>query len=133
MFRYNRRREPDNHDTLTLFSDLPSDMSFYLCTGYTDLRKSIDDLSGIVKDDYDLNPLAKALYCFCGRNTGSIKILFYDGNGYFLLLRRLDHSYHVWPEMPGEMWKLSREGFFKMLNGQELDRDKDTLYIIEHL
>ncbi len=133
MFGFNRRREPDNHVTLTFFSHLPSDMSIYICTGYTDLRKSIDGLSKIIEDEYNLNPLAKALYCFAGRRTDRIKMLFYDGNGYLLLLRRLDDSHHIWPRMQGEMWKLTRAGFLKMLTGEKLDPDKDALNIIKHL
>ncbi len=133
MFGYNRRREPDNSETLTLFLNLPSDMSIYVCTGYTDLRKSIDGLSKIIEDDYDLNPMAKALYCFAGRKTDRIKMLLYDGNGYILLLRRLDNSHHIWPRVRGEMWKLTRAGFYKMLTGEKLDPDQDTFYIIKHL
>lgn len=131
MFGYNRRWEPDNHVTLTLFMNLPIDMSVYICTGYTDLRKSIDGLVRIIEDDYGLNPLAKALYCFAGRKTDRIKMLFYDGNGYFLLLRRLDHSHHIWPRVPGEMWKLTRAGFYSMLTGQELEPDKDALFVVK--
>lgn len=133
MFGYKGRWESDNHVTLTLFMHLPVDMSIYICTGYTDLRKSIDGLSGIIEDDYGLNPLAKALYCFAGRKTDRIKILFYDGNGYFLLLRRLNDGHHIWPRAKGEMWKLTRAGFYKMLSGEKLNPDTDTLTIIKHL
>lgn len=36
----------------------------YLTCGKTDLHKGMDRLSGIVQDQYDLDPYSQALYLF---------------------------------------------------------------------
>lgn len=44
----------------------------YIVCGYTDMRKQIDGLYSIVKDQFHMDPEQRALYLFCGRRwTGS--------------------------------------------------------------
>ena len=40
----------------------------YLATGPTDLRKSIDGLSILVQEAFELNPFSNSLFVFCNRN-----------------------------------------------------------------
>ena len=41
----------------------------YLATGYTDLRRGIDGLAGIVQEQFELNAFEDALFLFCGRQS----------------------------------------------------------------
>ena len=132
MITYAENHQPDNVQTLTLFVNLPPDLEIFLCTGYTDLRKSIDGLIGIVEDGYGLNSRSKTFYCFCGRRTDRIKILFFDGDSYALLLRRTEELRYHWPRSSEQMWKLSRVGFYKLMRGEPL-RENDALRIFEKL
>lgn len=61
----------------------------YLATGYTDLRKGIDGLAGIVQERLQLDAFDDALFLFCGRRTDRIKGLYWDSNGFLLLYKRL--------------------------------------------
>ena len=54
----------------------------YLATGYTDLRKGIDGLAGIVQERFQLDAFDDALFLFCGRRTDRIKGLYWDSNGF---------------------------------------------------
>ena len=48
--------------------------SIYLCSGTTDLRKSIDGLAAVVEYTYGMNPYKKnVLFLFCGRSNYKIK------------------------------------------------------------
>lgn len=132
MIEYAKLLQPDNVQTMTLFSSLPSDLQVFLCAGYTDLRKSIDGLIGIVEDGYGLNPCSKSFYCFCGRKVDRIKILFYDGDSYMLLLRRSEEIRYKWPRACNQMWKLNLLGFYKLLRGEEL-QGTDVLRRFEKL
>ncbi len=40
------------------------------------MRRNIDELMGIIRDTYQMDPNAHALYLFCGRNT--LKALYFD-------------------------------------------------------
>ena len=39
----------------------------YIVCGYTDMRKQIDGLCSIVKNQFHMDPEQRALYLFCGR------------------------------------------------------------------
>lgn len=41
----------------------------YLAYGSTDLRKSIDGLAILVKEDFDLDPFSPSLFVFCNRKA----------------------------------------------------------------
>ena len=51
----------------------------YLATGYTDLRRGIDGLAGIIRFQFQLDPYDKnTLFLFCGRRTDRIKALLWE-------------------------------------------------------
>ena len=62
----------------------------YLAGGYTDMRKSIDGLSAVVSQQYDLNPFLPPLFLFCGRRRDRIKGLLWQGDGFVLLYKRIE-------------------------------------------
>lgn len=74
----------------------------YLALGATDLRKSIDGLSILVKESFDLDPFSKSLFVFCNRNRDKLKILKWDHNGFWLYYRRLERGKFQWPQKSGQ-------------------------------
>ena len=56
----------------------------YLACGKTDMRKSINGLSAIVEGSFKLDPFSGALFVFCNRNRDRLKILEWDGDGFWL-------------------------------------------------
>ena len=42
------------------------------------MRKSFDGLMAIIRDVYELDPYANALYLFCGRDSRKLKALHFD-------------------------------------------------------
>lgn len=62
------------------------------------MRKSFDGLMAIIRDKYELDPYANALYLFCGRDKRKIKALHFDKDGFVLLQKRLDgRGRFQWP------------------------------------
>jgi transposase len=68
----------------------------YLCCGYTDMRKSINGLMELVKSSFKLNPFDDALFVFCNRTRDMIKILEWDGDGFWLHYKRLEKGHFRW-------------------------------------
>jgi len=69
----------------------------FLACGNTDMRKSINGLSSIVKYSFQLDPFNKALFVFCNRQRNRIKILTWEANGFWLHLKRLERGHFKWP------------------------------------
>ena len=69
--------------------DLSRVCRYYVACGYTDLRRGIDGLAAIVSQQYGEELREDSLFLFCGRRTDRIKALYYSGDGYVLLYKRL--------------------------------------------
>ena len=72
-----------------MLGDLSGVSKIFLVTGYTDMRKSIDGLMMIIRDNYGMDPYGNSLYLFCGRRCDRIKALHFDKDGFILLYKRL--------------------------------------------
>ncbi|HAJ4014865.1 IS66 family insertion sequence element accessory protein TnpB [Heyndrickxia sporothermodurans] len=69
----------------------------YLAQGVTDLRKSIDGLAALVKEEFELDLFSSSLFVFCNRQRDKLKILQWDHNGFWLYYRRLERGNFHWP------------------------------------
>jgi transposase len=69
----------------------------YLATGPTDLRRSIDGLSALVRERFGLDPLAGHLFLFRNRRGDRLKMLAWDRSGFWVLYKRLEQGTFAWP------------------------------------
>ena len=84
----------------------------FLACGRTDMRKSINGLCMIVESSFKLDPFDGALFVFCNRSRDRIKILEWDGDGFWLYLKRLEKGHFRWPS--------AGEDATMVLTGEEL-------------
>lgn len=70
-------------------------LRIWLCTTPTDMRKSYNGLSALVKNHLNDNPLNGSLYVFINRKGDQMKILFFDRNGYSIWSKRLEQGRFV--------------------------------------
>ena len=57
----------------------------YIVCGNTHMRKGIDTLAYLVKEQYELDPFSGQVFLFCGGKRDRFKALYWDGQGYWLL------------------------------------------------
>lgn len=89
------------------------------------MRKSFDGLMAIIRDVYELDPYANAVYLFCGRDSRKLKALHFDRNGFVLLQKRLDGSGRFqWPRNASEARLLTRQEFRWLMEGLSIDQPK---------
>jgi len=69
---------------------IPSAATIYLCTSVTDMRKSFDGLSGIVRSQFGREPDDGSLFLFINRRRDRIKILHWEEGGFVLWYKRLE-------------------------------------------
>lgn len=74
----------------------------FICCGPTDMRKSISGLTTLVKEVFSLDPFMEALFVFCNRNRNRIKILEWDGDGFWLYYKCLERGHFRWPAVGEE-------------------------------
>lgn len=89
------------------------------------MRKSFDGLMAIIRDVYELDPYANAVYLFCGRDSRKLKALHFDKDGFVLLQKRLDGSGRFqWPRNASEARLLTRQEFRWLMEGLSIDQPK---------
>jgi transposase len=69
----------------------------YVATGATDLRRSIDGLSALVREHFRLDPASGHLFLFRNRRGDRLKILAWDRGGFWILYKRLEQGTFAWP------------------------------------
>ena len=71
---------------------VPASLTIYLHTMPTDMRKGVDGLSGIVRGEFQGDPLDGSLYLFVNRRGNRLKILHWDGSGFWIYYRVLERG-----------------------------------------
>lgn len=94
----------------------------YLACGHTDMRKSINGLSAIVEGSFNLDPMSEALFAFCNRSRDRLKILEWDGDGFWLYFKRLEKGHFKWPASGDEATlTLTSEELAILLGGARIE------------
>lgn len=93
----------------------------YLATGYTDLRKGIDGLAGMVQEQFHLDAFEDALFLFCGRRSDRIKGLYWDTNGFVMLYKRLESGGFRWPRTKQEALQITKQQYEWLCSGFEIE------------
>ena len=78
-----------------------------------DFRKGIDGLVGICRGTLQMDPFSGYLFVFLNRRGTSIRILTYDGQGYWLCQKRLSSGRFQW-------WPKADEGTLRTLAVNQL-------------
>ena len=65
-------------------------MKIYVYTPVADMRKGIDGLSGIVRSELGADPTDGSLFVFINRRRDRMKILHFEGGGFWLYYRVLE-------------------------------------------
>ena len=58
-----------------MLSDFNCSCPVYIACEYTDLRRGIDGLAGIVQAQFQMDPFQQVIFLFCGRERDRLKAL----------------------------------------------------------
>ncbi|SOC45104.1 transposase [Ureibacillus acetophenoni] len=100
--------------------DFSSVENIYIICGRTDMRNGIDGLATLVQDSYNLDPYSDSIFLFCGTQKDRYKCLYFDGDGFAMLYKRLDNGRLQWPRNEKEVKQLTQQELRWLLEGLSL-------------
>ncbi len=77
---------------------LDAGLKVFLHREPVDGRKNINGLALLVEQELGLDPFAATAYVFSNRRRNRVKILLWDRNGFWLLMKRLEADRFAWPK-----------------------------------
>jgi transposase len=107
-----------------MLGDISRADQIYIACGYTDMRKSIDRLAGIVQQNFKINPFQNSLFLFCGHKRDRLKALYWEGDGFVLLYKRLEGGSFQWPRDADEVKLITPQEFRWLLEGLSINQPK---------
>ena len=99
-----------------------SQVRIWLCTAPTDMRKSYNGLSALVKNRLQDNPLSGELFVFVNRRQNQMKILYCDCSGYCIWSKKLEQGQFVVRGAPGGKRQLNWTQLKLLLDGIEIKK-----------
>ena len=105
---------------------IPANVSVYLCTKATDMRKGFDGLHTLVLQVFERDPLDGHLFLFVNRRRDRLKILWWDRDGMALFYKRLEAGTYQLPVPPDdcEGIEIDSTDLAIMLNGIDIQSAK---------
>lgn len=107
-----------------MLSDFTGAEHIYIACGYTDLRKGIDGLALLVQKHFGMDPFSNSLFLFCGKRNDRIKALYWEGDGFVLLYKRLERGRFQWPRTREQAIAVSTQQFRWLMEGLAIEQPK---------
>jgi transposase len=107
-----------------MLSDFTGAEHIYIACGYTDLRKSIDGLAMLVRKSFELDPFSNSLFLFCGKRCDRIKALYWEGDGFVLLYKRLERGKFQWPRTQAQALSVTSQQFRWLMEGLRIEQPR---------
>lgn len=86
------------------------------------MRKGLDGFASIVEQQFRLDPMSSAMFVFHNRHCDKVKILYWDGDGYCLLYKRIGHGkFHFPKKLTGDTYSVSHEELDWLLHGLSVE------------
>ena len=97
----------------------------FLRAGATDLRRSIDGLGALVREEMGLETMSGHLFLFRNRRGDRLKILVWDQSGFWVLYKRLERGTFAWPAETGEYpFEMRASDLMLLLSGVDVSRTR---------
>jgi len=96
----------------------PAGTKVWIAGGVTDMRKGMNTLELLVQEGLGRDPHAGEIFCFRGRKADMVKLLWFDGVGMSLYMKRLEAGKFIWPSSgSGEAVAISAAQLGYLLDG----------------
>jgi transposase len=93
---------------------------YFLYRGITDMRKSFDGLSGLVRQELNREPLSGEVFVFLSRRRSQIRLLLWEGDGFSIYSKRLEKGTFELPVDVKESKEINCDDLLFLLKGIKL-------------
>lgn len=94
-----------------------------------DFRKQMDGLAMLVSLELELDPISGQLFVFRNRSANKLKLLYWDGDGFWLMYKRLERGRFQIPERLGGTCELSRDQLSWLLSGLNFQSHRSRMAV----
>lgn len=96
---------------------LHHDTHILVATQASDFRKGIDGFVAVCRDELNKDPRSGTYFVFINQNRTMIRVLVYDGSGFWLMTKRLSNGrFQGWPKSPSNMSVLEAKSLRSILS-----------------
>ena len=90
--------------------------TIYISSTHIDFRKGIDGIAALCRNKLGIEPMDGAFFLFYNRTKTTIKILSYDGQGFWLCTKRLSVGRFKWDLPTNDKILSAKTICYRMLN-----------------
>ena len=105
-----------------------SKVKIYIRPGFTDLRKAVNGLAGIIEGKMECKVFSGNVFVFCNRDRKLLKAVYWDKTGFWLCQKRLEKEKYPWPEDKSKARELNSEQLQMLLSGIDFFKAHKTLF-----
>lgn len=107
---------------------LPAKTRVYISVAPIDMRRSFDGLAAAVRERMTLEPESGDLYVFSNRRGHLLKILFFDGQGFCLLCKRMEKGVFRFPFGSDSKLLVDAKALERLLVGKDIEASPPMLH-----
>jgi transposase len=93
-----------------------------VATKPVDFRKGAEGLAALVREEMKADPFSGVVYVFRAKRTDRVKLIFWDGTGVCLFVKRLEDGEFRWPKVQDGVMRLSAAELSALLEGLDWRR-----------
>ena len=93
-----------------------------VATRPVDFRKGMEGLAALVREAMGADPFDGAVYVFRAKRADRVKLIFWDGTGMVLVVKRLEDGKFRWPGVRDAVLHLSAAELQALLEGLDWRR-----------
>ena len=105
---------------------IPTGVRVWLATGHTDMRCGFPSLALRVQEVLKCGAMGGGLFCFRGKRGDLLKVIWHDGQGACLYMKRLERGRFLWPSPADGVVTISQAQLGYLLSGIDWRHPQET-------
>ena len=77
-----------------------------------------------MREEFHLDPFQETLFLFCGRRRDRMKGLYWEGDGFLLVYKRLERGSFQWPRNGSEAKEITAQQYRWLMEGLSVEQPK---------